>query len=144
VSAQSTSETAAPVAFFDRTYAEALALTRAARDYIATQAPSDKAALDPDTRLVASCEEMRVTARLTQVMAWLMTQRAVHDGDLTREDAATEAYRLGARETCLAEPALPTEALPDRLADLLRQSRDLYGRIERLDRNLDAAAPPDA
>jgi regulator of CtrA degradation len=140
VSAQSSGEAAAPVAFFDRTYAEALALTRAARDYIAEQAPSDKAALDPDTRLVASCEEMRVTARLTQVMAWLMTQRAVHDGELTRAEAAAEANRLSARETCLGEPALPAHALPDRLAELLQQSRDLYCRIERLDRDLDAAA----
>jgi regulator of CtrA degradation len=144
VSAHSTSETAAPVAFFDRTYAEALALTRAARDYIATQAPSDKAALDADARLVASCEEMRVTARLTQVMAWLMTQRAVHDGEITRDEASAEAHRLGARETCLAEPALPEAALPERLAELLRQSRELYCRIERLDRNLDAAGTTDA
>ena len=127
------------VAFFDRTYDEALDLTRAARDYIAGQAPSDKAQLDPDTRLAASCEEMRLTARLTQVMAWLMTQRAVHAGEITRAEAAAEDNRLGGQEACLADASVPETALPARLADLLRQSRGLYERVSRLDRMLETA-----
>lgn len=127
------------VAFFDRTYEEALALTQAARDYIAGQAPGDKAQLDPDTRLAASCEEMRLTARMTQVMAWLMTQRAVHAGEISRAEAAAEANRLGGHDTCLADPVVPETALPARLADLLRKSRQLYERVGRLDRMLDTA-----
>ena len=122
-----------------RTYDEALALTREVRDYIASQAPADKAALDHDTQLVASCEEMRVTARMTQVMAWLMLQRAVNDGELDREQAAVPDNRLGGQETCLAEPAVDPAYLPARLADLLARSRRLYERIQRLDMMLEPA-----
>ena len=129
-------ETGALVA---RTYDEALALTREVRDYIAGQAPADKAALDHDTQLVASCEEMRVTARMTQVMAWLMLQRAVSDGEVERDTAAKPENRLGGQDTCLAEPAIDPEFLPDRLTDLLARSRQLYDRIQRLDLMLDPA-----
>ena len=122
-----------------RTYDEALALTREVRDYIASQAPADKAALDHDTQLLASCEEMRVTARLTQVMAWLMLQRAVQDGELAREDAAKPENRLGGQATCLGEPAVDPAYLPERLADLLARSRSLYERIQRLDLMLEPA-----
>ena len=122
-----------------RTYDEALALTRELRDYIAHEAPADKAALDHDTQLVASCEEMRVTARMTQVMAWLMLQRAVNDGEIDRDQAAQPDNRLGGQETCLAEPAVDPDHLPDRLADLLARSRSLYERIQRLDLMLEPA-----
>lgn len=126
-------------ALIARTYDEALALTREVRDYIATQAAADKAALDHDTQLVASCEEMRVTARMTQVMAWLMLQRAVNDGELGRDRAAEPDNRLGGLDTCLAEPAIDPAALPERLADLLARSRGLYERIQRLDMMLEPA-----
>lgn len=127
------------VAFFDRTYDEALELAEAARDYIAEQAPSDKVQLDPDTRLAASCEEMRLTARMTQVIAWLMMQRAVHAGEISREEAAAEENRLGGQETCLAEPVVPDATLPPRLTNLLQQTRALYERVQRLDLMLDTA-----
>ena len=126
-------------ALIARTYDEALALTREVRDYIATQAAADKAALDHDTQLVASCEEMRVTARMTQVMAWLMLQRAVSDGELGRDTAVRPENRLGGQDTCLAEPAVDPALLPDRLADLLARSRQLYERIQRLDMMLEPA-----
>ena len=122
-----------------RTYDEALALTREVRDYIASQAPADKAALDHDTQLLASCEEMRVTARMTQVMAWLMLQRAVQDGELARDAAAQPDNRLGGQVTCLADPAIDPAYLPERLADLLARSRSLYERIQRLDLMLEPA-----
>jgi regulator of CtrA degradation len=122
-----------------RTYDEALALTRELRDYIATAAPADKAGLDHDTQLVASCEEMRVTARMTQVMAWLMLQRAVNDGEIDRDQAAQPDNRLGGQDTCLAEPAVDPEYLPARLVDLLTRSRSLYERIQRLDLMLEPA-----
>jgi regulator of CtrA degradation len=122
-----------------RTYDEALQLTRSVRDYIANQARADKAALDHDTQLVASCEEMRVTTRMTQVMAWLMLQRAVQDGEVGRDEVAKSENRLGAQDTCLAEPAIDPAYLPERLNELLAQSRSLYERIQRLDLMLEPA-----
>ena len=71
------------VAYFDSTFEEAMALTRETRDYLAYQESGDLAKLNAIARLVVSCESMRLTARLTQVVAWLLVQKAVHAGELT-------------------------------------------------------------
>ena len=85
------------IAFLDGTYEEALKLTREARDYLAVQESNDLARLAPEARLVASCETMRLTSRLSQVMAWLLVQKAVHAGEMARDAAlrvATEGLKL--------------------------------------------------
>lgn len=127
-----------PIAFFDRTYEEALQLTREARDYIAGARAARAGDASPDARLAASCEEMRLTARMTQVMAWLMVQRAVHEGEVSRAEAAAEANRLSGQEACLADPVVTEQDLPERLVDLLDRSRHLYERVQRLDAMLDS------
>ena len=81
---------------------------------------------------------MRITTRLTQVMAWLMIQRAVQAGEMTRDEARQPEHRLGAKDICeTSEPAAPAE-LPPRMSDLLQRSRALYERVARLDSLLDA------
>lgn len=130
----------ASVTFFSRTYDEALDLTREARDYIAGRGAAERAKLSPGGKLAASCEEMRVTARLTQVMAWLLIQRAVHEGEITRAEAAAPEHRLAGQSACLADPVVPPEELPERLAELLERSRNLYERVQRLDATLDQDA----
>jgi len=117
--------------FFSRTYDDAFALLVAARDYITegTRPPSDRPALS----LVHSVETLRLTTRLTHIMAWLLVQRAVHAGEISREEARGERFRLDGREVCLEEGAENTAALPTRLRELLRDSRRLYQRVARLD-----------
>ena len=129
--------TGASVTFFSRTYDEALQLTIEARDYIAGRGARERDKLSAGGRLAASCEEMRLTARLTQVMAWLLIQRAVHEGEISWADAAADHHRLAGQAACLAEPVVPDEELPERLAELLARSRHLYERVQRLDAMLD-------
>lgn len=125
------------MAFLNSTYEEALALTRRARDYLATREPLDRRELEPAAQLVSSCESMRLTARLTHCMAWLMVQRAVEAGELSREEAAEESLRLGENAICEMENEAAREALPDGLAGLLDDSLALYRRVARLDAMLD-------
>lgn len=125
------------VAYFDSTFDEAMSLAREARDYLAHQERTDLAKLGPLSRLSASCESMRLTARLTQVIAWLMVQKAVHAGELTREEASGERFRLGGREVCEADAPVVDEPLPERLKQLLARSHGLYERVARLDSRLD-------
>ena len=63
-----------PTAFFNRTYDETMALLIEARNYIAYNEQSDQRGLAPQVRLQVSYESLRVTSRLTQVMAWLLAQ----------------------------------------------------------------------
>ena len=127
------------VAFFDSTFEEALALTREARDYLTHAEPRERERMTPNDRMLASCEAMRLTSRLTQVMAWLLVQKAVHAGEMSREDARAPQYRLGGQSVC-GETRPPVEgSLQPRLAELLERSLRLYQRIARLDALQDAA-----
>jgi regulator of CtrA degradation len=125
------------VAFLHSTYEEALALTREARDYLADHEPAERALLSPEARLVTCCESMRLTSRLTQVMAWLLVQRAVEAGEIERAEAARPGNRLGGQKVCAAAEPVADEVLPARLAALLDKSLALYTRVARLDAMLD-------
>jgi regulator of CtrA degradation len=120
-------------AFFNGPYDETMALLIEARNYIAYQESFDQRNLPPHVRLQISYEAMRVTSRLTQVMAWLLAQKAVHAGEITREQGASEDFALSGGDIC-ADPSGPdNEELPAGLRSLLERSHRLYARIARLD-----------
>ena len=122
------------VAFFDTTFQEALDLTEEARDYLTDrrrQAPEDSTPA-PES-LVANCEAMRVTSRLTQVMAWLMVQKSVHAGEMTRMEARSPRFRLAGQDVCKDDTAAQSGDLERGLQSLLARSLSLYERVERLD-----------
>src|SRR3546814_12637811 len=86
----------------------------------------------PNDRMLASCEAMRLTSRLTQVMAWLLVQKAVHAGEMTREEARAPQHRLGGQSVC-GEVRPPVEgSLRPRLAELLERSLGLRSEERRV------------
>ncbi len=120
-------------AFFGSTYDEAHQLVLEARHYLGERGQRDVAGLGVEGTLAYSVESMRLTARLTQVMAWLMAMRAVHEGELGREEVLEKKWRLGGHDVCLGEPPLDMSELPAGLQDLLQRSERLFVRIARLD-----------
>jgi regulator of CtrA degradation len=122
-----------PVAFLDRTYDEALALTRAARDFIAAGVVLPPEGSSPSASMVATVESMRLTTRITQVMAWCLAQKAIFAGEVARDAEIVERFSLGARELCLGEDNENNELLSQPLRTLLAKSRALYIRVLRLD-----------
>lgn len=125
------------VAFLNGTYEEALQLAHEARDYMAFQERSDRNSLAPESRLAASREAMRITTRIAQVISWLLVQRAVQAGEVTRHEATEEPYRLSGQAVCAEHNKDKT--LPPRLTELLERSHRLYERISRLDSMMDGA-----
>jgi regulator of CtrA degradation len=115
-----------------RTYDETLALMIEARNYLAYKAPADSSRLPAELGLKASCEAFRVTSRLTQVMAWVLAQRAVHAGEISLEEACSAQYRLSGESICRDATAADLP-LPLGLISLLSRSLALYERIARLD-----------
>lgn len=132
----------AGTAFFEKTYREAVSLLREARDYLAFCQERDACDLSPLERLCFSHELSRLTARLMDIMAWLIVQKALEAGELTALEAMREGHRVLRREAWLgAEVAGDLEGgaapaagkMPDGLISLLERSRRLYLRIVRLD-----------
>jgi regulator of CtrA degradation len=74
-----------------------------------------------------------VTSRLTQVMAWLMLQRAVQYGEISAVEACEEHNRLSGQSVCLDETAQEDKEIPAGLRSLLNRSLKLYQRISRLE-----------
>ena len=114
----------------DGLYVEAMVLADEARSYFDTGGRDDRLALDPLDRVGFSCESLKVTTRLMHVIAWLLTQRAVAAGELSRTQADTPERRLGTA----ADTALDLlQRLPEAAVELIRASEELYGRVSRLD-----------
>ncbi len=120
-------------ALFNRTFDEAMALVEECARYLDGRGREESRALPKKAALIYSGESMRVTTRLMQAASWLLVQRAVHEGDMKAEDAASERYRLGAREICLGRREDQMADLPDKLRELLERSESLYRRISRFD-----------
>jgi regulator of CtrA degradation len=120
-------------ALFERTFDEGMALVEECARYLDGKGRDESRALPRKTALVYAGESMRVTTRLMQAASWLLIQRAVQDGEMTPEDAASDRYRLGAREICMGKREDGVDLLPRKLLDLLEKSESLYRRIARLD-----------
>jgi regulator of CtrA degradation len=104
------------------------------RDYVAHAQPSDRHGLSPLQGARLSSATLRVTARLTQIMAWLLAQKAIHAGELNTADAVARHGPLAAIDVCMSgeQPEEVTE-LPSYFRDILDRSHRLYVRVARLD-----------
>ena len=78
-------------ATLDRAYEEAMEMLIDARDFAKEQREASSQ-LESDQRLRLSQYTMQVTARLTQIMAWLMANKAVATGELPPETLADDTY----------------------------------------------------
>ena len=114
----------------DALYIEAMVLADEARSYFDTLGRDDRLSLDPIDRVGFSCESLKVTTRLMHVIAWLLTQRAVAAGELSRAQAGEAERRLG--EAPQTDRDL-FRRLPEAAADLVRASEELYDRVSRID-----------
>jgi regulator of CtrA degradation len=114
----------------DALYVEAMVLADEARSYFDTIGRDDRLSLDPIDRVGFSCESLKVTTRLMHVIAWLLTQRAVAAGELSRAQAGEAERRLG--EAPRTDRDL-FPRLPESAADLVRASEELYDRVSRID-----------
>ena len=123
----------APV-YFRGAYDEAFDLLVEARNYVENDVAAFRYADNPPDPMAMTQETLRLTSRLTQVMAWLMAQRALHEGEIGEKEFIKDEYRLEGQQVCLKRAIDDMEEdLPDGLNDLMNRSYSLYSRINRLD-----------
>ncbi len=123
-------------ALFERTFNEGMSLVEETSRYLEGRGLEESRELPRKAAILYAGESLRVTTRLMQAASWLLVQRAVHEGDMSAEDAAADRYRLGSREICFGGEHAETSMLPRTLQDLLKRSDALYRRIARLDEGL--------
>jgi regulator of CtrA degradation len=119
----------------DSLYVEAMVLADEARAYFDSGGREDRLLLDPLARVGFACESLKVTTRLMQVIAWLLTRRAVAAGEISPASAESPERRMG--DAPESDEELVAR-LPDSAVALIRSSQELYDRIRRIE---DGAAP---
>ncbi|MDH5555810.1 MAG: DUF1465 family protein [Alphaproteobacteria bacterium] len=120
--------------YFRGTYDEAFDLLVEARNYVRNDVLAFKYADNPPDPVAMTQETLRLTSRITQVMAWVMAERAMHEGEIGEEEFVKDKYRLEGQAVCLKRAIDDMdEDMPEGLHDLLNRSYSLYSRIMRLD-----------
>jgi regulator of CtrA degradation len=117
----------------DRTFDEGVALTIETRNYIAFHEQADRREMDLPRCLQVGYQHTRVSARLIQVMTWLLSMKALLAGEIAPEQFATPQYRLAGGDECEIPSGPELQELPQGLRSLLERSYLLYSRIQRLD-----------
>lgn len=127
---------------FQRTYGEGMRLVEETSAYL--DGPGREAArgLPREASLAYAGESMRLTTRLMQVASWLLVRKAVHEGEMTAEEANSEKYALATKQIARQPRFDGVEALPAQLQGLIERSERLYARVERLDSQLRSAGVP--
>lgn len=117
----------------DRTFDEGVALTIEARNYISYHEQADRRIFDLPQCLNVGYHHTRVSARLIQIMTWLLAMKALLAGEISPEQFDSPEYALSAGEECESEMGPDMADLPPGLRSLLTRTHALYMRILRLD-----------
>jgi regulator of CtrA degradation len=142
-------ETGAPVSFveklagseaFGAMFKEGMGLVEEAAAYLDGAGRDDAKALARSESLAYAAESMRLTTRLMQIASWLLLQRAVNQGELTRSQSASDRHRVKLSNQDLASAPDIFQKLPGRLKELALHSLRLQARIIHLDQLIYAAA----
>ena len=133
---------AASPAFKDL-FREGMALVEEAAAYLDGPGRTESRALPRPAALAYATETMRLTTRLMQVASWLLLQRAVNEGELTRTQALTERHRVKLSRQDLGCGPEIFEQLPPALRHLSRRSLRIQERVIHLDRSLAIARSPE-
>jgi regulator of CtrA degradation len=132
---------------FRALFREGMDLVEQAAAYLDGEGRESAKGLPRMEALTYAAESMRLTTRLMQLASWLLLQRAVNEGEMSRTQAAGEKHKvkLSSQEVASAPDAFAR--LPARLRDLVAQSLRLQARIIHLDNLIylsDEAMPPPA
>lgn len=129
---------------FRRLFRDGMELVEQTAGYLDGAGREDAKRLGRSGALAYASESMSLTTQLMQCASWLLTQRAVAEGDMNPAEAAEQRYRLTpARRKDALWPA-GDDHCPPRLGDLALRAATLHERLARLDRSLfdgEAAQP---
>lgn len=121
---------------FDRTFKEGMGLVEETAGYLDGPGRAASKRLSRAAALAYAGESMRLTTRLMQVASWLLVQRAVRDGEIPLNEAASDKYRLISRDQQAQSTFAGSDELPETLKALIIRGSAIYERVRRLDETM--------
>jgi regulator of CtrA degradation len=83
-----------------------------------------------------AAESMRLTTRLMQVASWLLLQRAINNGEMTRDQVVSEKKKVRLDTFSVDRAAPGWNELPLAFRELIEKSVRLQNRVAVLDREI--------
>lgn len=121
---------------FDALYAEGMKLVETTATYLDGPGRAVAKTLPANAASLYSAESIRLTTRLMQLASWLLLQRSLNTGEMTREQVLQERHKLRFSEGGLNRSVAGWSDLPVGFQELLEASQRLEARIRILDDNL--------
>lgn len=121
---------------FQTLFREGMSLVEETAVYLDGDGRQEAKDLPRPASLAYATESMRLTTRLMQLASWLLLQRAVNEGEMSREQAGSEKnkVRLDKLSSAMGGPAW--DDLPQSLRSLIERSTRLQERVVHLDKML--------
>ena len=120
--------------FLEKSYQEAMELTQAVASYLEEENTHLKDfRIGVEAEVYYASESMRLSTCLMQVMSWFLIQKGVATGEITKEQAGSVKFRLGARDICLTKIDTNRRKLPKKFIEFLKKSQNIYRQVARID-----------
>ena len=118
---------------FDALYREGMGLIEAVASYLDDQGRIESRVLPREAGFLYATESMRLTTRLMQLASWLLLQRAVNEGEISRENARSEKEKVKFSATPSERGGPGFDQLPATLRDFIDKGDRLFDRVMQLD-----------
>ncbi len=118
---------------FQNLFQEGMSLVEETAMYLDGDGREEAKQLPRPVSLAYATESMRLTTRLMQLASWLLLQRAVNEGEMSREQAGSEKNKVRLDKLSSASGGASWEDLPQTLRDLIERSTRLQERVVHLD-----------
>jgi len=121
---------------FKALYAEGMTLVEETASYLDGPGRLASKALPRMASVLYAAESMRLTTRLMQVASWLLLQRAVNNGEMTRDQVMSEKKKVRLDNFNVDKAAPGWNDLPVDFQNLVEKSVRLQNRVAVLDREV--------
>jgi regulator of CtrA degradation len=121
---------------FQTLYAEGMGLVEETATYLDGAGRTAAKTLPRMASVLYAAESMRLTTRLMQRASWLLLQRAVNNGEMTREQVIAEKTKVRLDGFACDRSAPGWDDLPAAFRDLVERSLRLQARVALLDREI--------
>ncbi|MEM6461701.1 MAG: DUF1465 family protein [Pseudomonadota bacterium] len=121
---------------FSALYSEGMGLVEETAVYLDGAGRASAKSLPRIASVLYSAESMRLTTRLMQMASWLLLQRAVNNGEMTREQVLAEKAKVRLDGFACDRSAPGWDELPELFRDLVERSLRLQSRVALLDKEI--------
>ena len=121
---------------FKSLYSEGMSLVEETAAYLDGNGRAASKVLPRMASVLYAAESMRLTTRLMQMASWLLLQRAVNNGEMSRDQVLTEKNKVRLDGFNVDKNAPGWGDLPEAFRDLVERSLRLQNRVALLDREI--------